>query len=88
MFTQLREILYTDSQDVLVLSSTIAQRYYNCCIDGSTNPGNYAYPPRMCEIKFQINEKDLKSETHVILETIRAPILPIIVIMRLRFHSR
>jgi hypothetical protein len=25
-----------------VLSSTVASRYYNCCIDGSTSPGKYA----------------------------------------------
>jgi hypothetical protein len=37
---QLREILYTDWQDVLVVSSSIASRYYYCCRDGSTRPGN------------------------------------------------
>jgi hypothetical protein len=42
-FTQRREILYTDSQDVLVLSSTFALRCYNCCTDKSTSPGNYGY---------------------------------------------
>jgi hypothetical protein len=41
--TQLREILYTDSQDMLVLSSTVVSRYYNCCADGSISPGNYGY---------------------------------------------
>jgi hypothetical protein len=41
--TQLRDILYTDSQDMLVLSSAVASRYYNCCTDGSTSPGNYGY---------------------------------------------
>jgi hypothetical protein len=41
--TQLYEISYTDFQDVLVLSSTIASHYYNCCTDGSTGPRNYAY---------------------------------------------
>jgi hypothetical protein len=34
----------TDSQDMLVLSTTIASCYYNCCTDGSSNPRNYAYP--------------------------------------------
>jgi hypothetical protein len=34
--------MYTDSQDVLVLS-TLASRYCNCCTDGSTRPGNYYY---------------------------------------------
>jgi hypothetical protein len=43
MFTQLHEILYTDSQDMLVLSSNIASRYYNYCTDDSTSPGNYGY---------------------------------------------
>jgi hypothetical protein len=41
---QLGEILYTDSQDMLALSSTVASHYYNCCTDGSTSPGNYGYP--------------------------------------------
>jgi hypothetical protein len=38
---QPRKILYTDSQDVLVLSYIVTSHYYNCCTDGSTNPGNY-----------------------------------------------
>jgi hypothetical protein len=29
---------------MLVLSSTVASLYYNCCTDGSTSPGNYGYP--------------------------------------------
>jgi hypothetical protein len=29
---------------MLVLSSTVASRYYNWCTDGSTSPGNYGYP--------------------------------------------
>jgi hypothetical protein len=44
MSTQLREILYTESQDMLILSSTVASRYYKCCIEGSTSPGNYRSP--------------------------------------------
>jgi hypothetical protein len=32
------------SQDMLVLSSTIASRYCNCCTDGSISPRNYEYP--------------------------------------------
>jgi hypothetical protein len=43
-FTHLREILYTDFQDMLILSPTIASCYYNCCTDGSTSLGNYGYP--------------------------------------------
>jgi hypothetical protein len=39
-FIQLREILYTVSQDMLVLSLTVASHYCNCCIYGSTNSGN------------------------------------------------
>jgi hypothetical protein len=35
MATQLRKMLYTVSQDMLVLSSTDASSYYNCCTDGS-----------------------------------------------------
>jgi hypothetical protein len=33
-------MLYTDSQDTLVLSSTVALPY---CKDDSTSPGNYGY---------------------------------------------
>jgi hypothetical protein len=42
-YTQLREILYTDSQDLLVLIRIVASRYHYCCVDGSTSPGNYGY---------------------------------------------
>jgi hypothetical protein len=31
MSTQLSEILYTDFQDMLILLSTVALRYYKCC---------------------------------------------------------
>jgi hypothetical protein len=41
--TQLHEIFYTVSQDMLILS-TVALRYYNCCLYGNTSPGNYGYP--------------------------------------------
>jgi hypothetical protein len=41
--TQLCEILYTDSQDMLVLPSNVASCYYNCCTDGSTSPRNYGH---------------------------------------------
>jgi hypothetical protein len=44
MSTQLRQIVYTDSQDMLLLSSTIASHYYNFCTDGSTIARNYGYP--------------------------------------------
>jgi hypothetical protein len=40
---QLREILYTDSQDMLVLLCTVASNYYNYCADGSTSPENYGH---------------------------------------------
>jgi hypothetical protein len=43
--SQLREILYTESQYMPVLSSAVASCYYNFCIDGSNSPENYAYPP-------------------------------------------
>jgi hypothetical protein len=39
------KILYIDSQDMQVLSSTIASRYYNCWMDGSAIPENYGYRP-------------------------------------------
>jgi hypothetical protein len=44
MSTQLREILYTNSQDMLVLSCTVASRYYNYCTDGGTSPGKLWIP--------------------------------------------
>jgi hypothetical protein len=43
---QMCGILYTDfigSKNMLVLLSTVASRYYNCCTDSSTTPGNYGY---------------------------------------------
>jgi hypothetical protein len=43
MATQLCDILYSNSQDMLVLSSTILSPCYDCCTDGSTSPGNYGY---------------------------------------------
>jgi hypothetical protein len=42
MSTQLHEIMYTDSQEILVLSSIVASRY-NYCTDDSARPGNYGY---------------------------------------------
>jgi hypothetical protein len=39
----LLEMLCSNSQDMLVLSSTVASRYYNCHTYGSTSPGNYGY---------------------------------------------
>jgi hypothetical protein len=36
----LGEILYS----MLVLSYTVASRYYSCCTDGSTSFENYGYP--------------------------------------------
>jgi hypothetical protein len=37
----LLEIVYADSQDVLVPSSSVGSRCCNCCTDRSTNPGYY-----------------------------------------------
>jgi hypothetical protein len=31
-------MVYTDSQGMLVVSSTVASRYYNCCTDGQHQP--------------------------------------------------
>jgi hypothetical protein len=41
--TQPRDILNTDSQDMLVVSCTVACHVYNCCTDSSTCPANYGY---------------------------------------------
>jgi hypothetical protein len=35
--------LQLDFQDMLVLSSAVASRYYNCCKDGSNGPGNFIH---------------------------------------------
>jgi len=37
--TQLRATRHTDSLDMVVLQSTGASRYHNCCIDGGTSFG-------------------------------------------------
>jgi hypothetical protein len=36
--TQLRATSHTDSLDMVVLPSTGASRWHNCCIDGGTGP--------------------------------------------------
>jgi hypothetical protein len=41
--TLLHATWYTDSQDMVVLPSTGASCYHNCCIDGSTNPECFGY---------------------------------------------
>jgi hypothetical protein len=47
-------MLYIDFQNMLVLTFTVASRYYNCCTDGGTNPGNYGYPLiSLCTYSFQ-----------------------------------
>jgi hypothetical protein len=46
--TDMRESLHTDSQDMLLLSSTISSRCYNCYTDGSTSPENYGYSQILC----------------------------------------
>jgi hypothetical protein len=43
-FIQLRGIFGTDSQALLILSSAVASRNYNCCRSGFISPGNYGYP--------------------------------------------
>jgi hypothetical protein len=41
--TQLRATWHTDSLDMVILSSTGALRYHNCCIDGGTSPECFGY---------------------------------------------
>jgi hypothetical protein len=41
--TQLRPTWHTDSLDIVVLPSTGASRYHNCCIDGGTSFENSGY---------------------------------------------
>jgi hypothetical protein len=54
----MREMLYTDSQDMLVLGSIVASRYCKCCSDGSTSPGNYGYPFISIRIRFFLTAYD------------------------------
>jgi hypothetical protein len=41
--TQLGVTWHTDSLDMVVLPSTVASRYHNCCIDGATSPEYFGY---------------------------------------------
>jgi hypothetical protein len=41
--TQLRATWHTDSLDMVVLPSTGASHYHNCCIDGGTSPEYFGY---------------------------------------------
>jgi hypothetical protein len=41
--TKLRATLYTDSLDMVVLPSTGASRYHNCCIDDGTSTEYFGY---------------------------------------------
>jgi len=41
--TELHATWHTDSLDMVVLPSTGASRYHNCCIDGGTGPENFGY---------------------------------------------
>jgi hypothetical protein len=43
MSTHLRATCHTDSLDMIVLQSTGASRYHNCCIDGGTIPEYFGY---------------------------------------------
>jgi hypothetical protein len=41
MSTQLHATWHTDSLEMVVLPSTGALRYHNCCMDGGTSPGYF-----------------------------------------------
>jgi hypothetical protein len=41
--TQLRATRHTDSLDMVVLQSTSASHYHNCCIDGGIIPEYFGY---------------------------------------------
>jgi len=43
MSTQLCATWHTDSLDMVVLPSTGALRYQNCCVGGGTSPENFGY---------------------------------------------
>jgi hypothetical protein len=42
-FTQLRATWHTEPLDNVVLPSTGASRYHNCCIDGGNSPDYFEY---------------------------------------------
>jgi hypothetical protein len=41
--TQLRATFHTDSLDMVVVPSTVASPYHNCCIEGGTSPEYFGY---------------------------------------------
>jgi hypothetical protein len=49
----MHEVLYTDSQDMLVLSFTIVSHYYNCSTDGSTSPSRKLWIPLVQTNKYK-----------------------------------
>jgi hypothetical protein len=57
--TQLLEIFCTDTNDMLILSSTVTSLYYNC-IGGSTSPGNYVYLS-YAELNLSLDSRALES---------------------------
>jgi hypothetical protein len=56
--TQLRASWHTDSLDMVVLPSTGASRYNNCCIDGGNSPECFGYTLVHCR---QIMKDNLRS---------------------------
>jgi hypothetical protein len=56
--TQVRATLHTDPLDMVVLQSTGALRYHNCCIDGGTSPEYFGYilvcysPPKTMRVSW------------------------------------
>ena len=54
--TQLHATWHTDALDVVVLPSTGALRYHNCCIDGGTSSENFGYHLVRVVLKLHISK--------------------------------
>jgi hypothetical protein len=52
------EFLRPVPRDMLLLSSTVASRYYKCCTDNGTSPGNYGYQYVRCEFFTAVTMKN------------------------------
>jgi hypothetical protein len=57
-----------DSLDMVVLPSTVASCYHNCCINGGTSPENFGYHLVYCCKEYQITHRPLIHHTSVCLK--------------------
>jgi hypothetical protein len=64
--TQLRAAWHTDSLDMLVLPSTGASRYHNCCIDGGISPEYFRYNLVYCNVEARSCNYRCRGEAKII----------------------